>query len=118
MSFSSIARPVQLNAPSVRTGGRRRRVAKPKNCRRNGRLRRRLSDSKAILRRLQALKDLIPSIRNRTAGDEVALPQPVNADRIFEDAAGYILRLKTQVEILRHLVDFYSPKEGDAEVVL
>lgn len=48
--------------------------------------------------KMEALKNLIPATRN---GE-------VKADQLFQETADYIVLLRTQVLVLKGLIDFYG----------
>lgn len=52
-----------------------------------------------VEKRLDALREIIPS----TCKERIE-----SLDQVFEDAVDYILLLRTRVEILKHLVEFYG----------
>ncbi|KAJ8774889.1 hypothetical protein K2173_019893 [Erythroxylum novogranatense] len=69
----------------------------------NGQARSRVSD------KLEALKNLIPTQN----GDSM------KADRLFQETADYIVRLRTQVFVLQRMIEFYeSTSTGSDETVL
>ncbi|XP_074569623.1 uncharacterized protein LOC141826248 [Curcuma longa] len=108
---TSIGLDQQIGSSVMRMSGRRRRKGVLKHSGRQrrrrlgaGRRKQRLaSSSKAVAQRLEALRSLIPQ-RNSGAKEEEAA-----ADRLFEETAEYILLLRTQVAVLKRLVDVYSP---------
>lgn len=65
-----------------------------------------MSSSKGVAERLDALKGLVPSMGN---------DEELSADEIFEGTADYILMLRTRVEILKHLVEFYGSGSHEEE---
>ncbi|CAA6657404.1 unnamed protein product [Spirodela intermedia] len=70
--------------------------------RRRRRCRRRwdVSEDEAVSQRLRALSELMPSCGG---GNAAAV-----ADRLFEETANYIIRLRTCVDTLRVLVELYG----------
>ncbi|CAL9084267.1 hypothetical protein MUK42_31746 [Musa troglodytarum] len=83
--------------------GRRRRRTLLKHSRRchhiNGR---RKQSKEAVAERLQTLRTLIPPKPD-------VVKEAAASDRLFKETADYILLLQTQVEVLKRLVDIYSP---------
>lgn len=60
--------------------------------------------------KMEALKNLIPSTHNG---------EIVKADQLFQETADYIVLLRTQVLVLKGLIDFYgSSSERDNVFVL
>ncbi|XP_038983463.1 uncharacterized protein LOC120111088 [Phoenix dactylifera] len=132
MSFafqSTMLRPAAPKPPTRRRSHGRRRALKPSRKCFDGRTWKQSrsnrnppssssssSSSKGVAERLEALKRLIPSMATGEAAEKAAAAAAASPDRLFEEAADYILLLKTQVEILKHLVDHYSPAESNATV--
>ncbi|EHA8590025.1 hypothetical protein COCNU_scaffold014401G000010 [Cocos nucifera] len=118
-----MSRPAAPKTPTRRSRHGRRRALKPsRKCfdRRTWKQSRSSrnplsssSSSKGVAKRLEALRRLIPSMATGDAEEKAA---PVSPDRLFEEAADYILLLKTQVELLKHLIDLYTPPEPNANV--
>ncbi|CAL9062976.1 unnamed protein product [Musa banksii] len=103
----------KIYRPVLRMSRRRRSTRVLKNARRCGykggrRKQSREAASKAVAERLEALRNLIPPKNDGVKEREAA------ADRLFEETADYILLLRTQVEVLKRLVDVYSPCIDDS----
>ncbi|KAG0458474.1 hypothetical protein HPP92_023631 [Vanilla planifolia] len=113
LSNQPVARPSVLNASSRRT----RRATKPSLRNRRSLKGRPRTETKAVLQRLEALRELIPSKSKRRENEEKdTVPLPMAVDRLFDETADYILRLRTHVGILKHLVDFYGLRDGEVQI--
>ncbi|RRT55209.1 hypothetical protein B296_00038609 [Ensete ventricosum] len=90
-------------ARASRSGRRRRRRTLLKHSRRCHHINGRRKQSKAaVAERLQTLRTLIPPKPD-------VVKEAAASDRLFKETADYILLLQTQVEVLKRLVDIYSP---------
>ncbi|MQL85348.1 hypothetical protein Taro_017862 [Colocasia esculenta] len=69
------------------------------------------SEEEAVVEKMQALKELMPSSRWRSGREQQAADESEDAaaaDCLFEEAANYIVLLKTRVGVLQKLVDLYG----------
>nr|XP_011467892.1 PREDICTED: uncharacterized protein LOC105352447 [Fragaria vesca subsp. vesca] len=64
--------------------------------------------SKVVSAKLETLKNLIPNGKSSSAG-------AVQADKLFQDTADYIVLLRTQVVILQKLIEVYGSSSTEKE---
>ncbi|XP_050379975.1 uncharacterized protein LOC126797380 [Argentina anserina] len=70
--------------------------------------RRALKCSKVVSAKLETLKNLIPNGKSSSAS-------AVQADKLFQDTAEYILLLRTQVVVLQKLIEVYGSSGTEKE---
>ncbi|XP_020104658.1 uncharacterized protein LOC109721430 [Ananas comosus] len=114
-SARSISSPILRETLRQRRRGGGRRRGHGWRRRRSPKQSGRRKEMKRVAEKLEALKLLIPSsLRSHGGGGGGAAEAEAEAELLLEEAAGYIERLRSQVQILKHLVDFYGAGEGNA----
>lgn len=87
-----------------------------KSSRRSGQVGRRTRRrcSIEVAEKLESLRNLIPQGRGGGGDEEVGKPA---TDRLFQETADYILRLRAQVVVLQRLIQRYGSDSSQTDAV-
>lgn len=109
--------PGNLKATLAGRTTRRRRLRPTRGCSKIARRsfnngggggRKALKCSKVVSAKLETLKNLIPNEKSSSTST-------VQADKLFQDTADYIVLLRTQVVILQKLIEVYGSSSTEKE---